>query len=136
VAAGLSAGGRGCFGEFRVADVDPLFEIEAQEPATVVRFLRTTHIEVGAAEPLADLLSALKPSSPKGVIVDLSCLEWANSLFLGILVGLYKKLEQKDRKMVVACVPEQIRDMLRLTGLHRLLNIHKNLDEAVAEIGK
>ena len=119
-----------------MANADPLFEIEAQGPATVVRFLRTTHIEVGSAEPLADLLSALKPSSPKGVIVDLGCLEWANSLFLGILVGLYKKLEQKDRKMVVACVPEQIRDMLRLTGLHRLLNIHKTLDDAVAEISK
>ena len=119
-----------------MANADPLFEIEPQESATVVRFLRTTHIEAGSAEPLADLLSALKPSSPKGVIVDLSRLEWANSLFLGILVGLYKKLEKKGRKMVIACVPEQIRDMLRLTGLHRLLNIHKNLDEAVVEISK
>jgi len=68
--------------------------------------------------------------------VDLSCLEWEYSLFLGILVGLYKKLEEKDRKMVVACVPEQIRDMLRLTGLHQLLNIHKNVEEAVNEISK
>ncbi len=116
--------------------VDPLFEIEARGEAAVVRFLRTTHIEAGSAEPLADLLSALKSSSPKGVVVDLSCLEWANSLFLGILVGLYKKLEEKDCKMVVVCVPEQIRDMLRLTGLHRLLNVHKNLDEAVAEMSE
>ena len=119
-----------------MTNVDPLFEIESQGLAAGVRFLRTTHIEVGSAEPLANLLSALKSSSPKGVIVDPSRLEWANSLFLGILVGLYKKLEQKDRKMVVACVPEQIRDMLRLTGLHRLLNIHKNLEEAEAEMSK
>ena len=119
-----------------MADVDPLFEIDDQGPAAVVKFLRTTHIEAGSAEPLADLLSALKPSAPKGVIVDLKLLEWANSLFLGILVGLYKKLEQKDRKMVVACVPEQIQDMLRLTGLHRLLNIHKSLEEALEEINK
>ncbi len=117
-----------------MAKPDPLFEIDADGSVAVVRFLRTTHIEAGAAEPLTELLSALKPSAPKGVIVDLGCLEWANSLFLGILVGLYKKLEQKDRKMVVACVPEQIRDMLRLTGLHRLLNIHKNLEEAVDKI--
>ena len=119
-----------------MAQVDPLFEIEADGPAAVVRFLRTTHIEVGSAEPLANLLSALTPSSPKGVVVDLSRLEWANSLFLGILVGLYKKLEEKDRKMLVACVPEQIRDILKLTGLHRLLNIHKSLEEAVKEINK
>ena len=116
--------------------VDPLFEIEADGPAAVVRFLRTTQMEMGAAEPLADLLSALKASSPKGVIVDLGRLEWANRLFLGILVGLYKKLEERDRPMVVACVPEQIQDMLRLTGMHRLLNIHKSLEDAVAEISK
>ena len=119
-----------------MADVDPLFEIDVQEDAAIVRFLRPTHIEAGSAEPLADLLSALRSSAPKGVVADLSRLEWANSLFLGILVGLYKKLETKDRKMVVACVPEQIQDILRLTGLHRLLNIHKSLEEALAEISK
>ena len=123
-------------GEFRVADTDPLFEIDVQDGVTIVRFLRPTHIEAGAAEPLSDLLSALRPSAPKGVVADLGRLEWANSLFLGILVGLYKKLETKDRKMVVACVPDQIQDILRLTGLHRLLSIHKSLDEALAEIGK
>ena len=119
-----------------MAIVDPLFEIEAQDAVAIVRFLRPTHIEVGAAQPLADLLSALRASAPKAVIVDLSRLEWANSLFLGILVGLYKKLEKKNRKMCVACVPDQIRDILRLTGLHRLLNIHKTLDDALAEITK
>ena len=124
------------FGEFRVADTDPLFEIDVQDEAAIVRFLRPTHIEAGAAEPLADLLGALRPSAPKGVVADLGRLEWANSLFLGILVGLYKKLEKKERKMVVACVPDQIQDILRLTGLHRLLNIHKSLEEAVAEISK
>ena len=117
-----------------MSEVDPLFEIEAQGQAAIVRFLRPTHIEAGSAEPLADLLSALKPSAPKGVIVDLGKLEWANSLFLGILVGLYKKLEEKNRKMAVACVPEQVRDILRLTGLHRLVKIHKTLEEALVEV--
>ena len=119
-----------------MASVGPLFEIETQDSATVVRFLRPTHIEAGSAEPLSELLSALKPSAPKDVIVDLGHLEWANSLFLGILVGLYKKLEQQKRKMVVACVPAQVRDMLRLTGLHRLLNIHSTIEDALAEINK
>jgi len=119
-----------------VTDVDPLFEIDVQAEAAIVRFLRPTHIEAGSAEPLADLLSALRPSAPKGVVADLSRLEWANSLFLGILVGLYKKLEEKNRNMVVACVPDQIQDILRLTGLGRLLNIHKSLEEAIAEISK
>ena len=119
-----------------MANVGPLFEIDAQDSAVVVRFLRPTHIEAGSAEPLADLLSALKPSAPKSVIVDLGHLEWANSLFLGILVGLYKKLEQQSRKMVVACVPAQVRDMLRLTGLHRLLSIHSTLEDALAELSK
>lgn len=119
-----------------MANVGPLFEIDTQDSAAVIRFLRSTHIEAGSAEPLADLLSALKPSAPKAVIVDLGQLEWANSLFLGIIVGLYKKLERQKRKMVVACVPAQVRDMLRLTGLHRLLTIHNTLEEALAEISK
>ena len=38
--------------------------------------------------------------------------------------------------MVVACVPDQIQDILRLTGLHRLLNIHKSLEEALVKISK
>ena len=119
-----------------MAQPEPLFEIDSDGSVAVVRFLRTTHIEAGAADPLAELLSALKPSAPKGVIVDLSRLEWANSLFLAILVGLYKKLAEKDRKMLVACVPEQIQDILRLTGLHRVLNTNKTLEEAVEEINK
>ena len=119
-----------------MASVGPLFDIETQDSATVVRFLRPTHIEAGSAEPLADLLAAVKPSAPGAIIVDLSHLEWANSLFLGILVGLYKKLEQQGRKMVVACAPAQVRDMLRLTGLHRLLDIHSTLEDALAELSK
>ena len=119
-----------------MADVGPLFEIEARDSAAIVRFLRHTHIEAGSAQPLAELLSALKPSAPKAVVVDLGQLEWANSLFLGIVVGLYKKLERQKRKMVLACVSAQVRDMLRLTGLHRLLNIHKSLEDALAEISQ
>ena len=117
-----------------MANVCPLFEIETLDSAAVVRFLRPTHIETGSAEPLADLLLALKPSAPKAVIVDLGRLEWANSLFLGILVGLYKKLQQQNRKMVVTSVPAQVRDMLRLTGLHRLLSVHITLEDALTQI--
>ena len=119
-----------------VANVGPLFEIEGLNGAVVVRFLRSAHVESRSNEPLAGLLSALKSSKPKAVVVDLSRLEWANSLFLGILVGLNKELQNQERKLIVACVSEQVQDILRLTGVHRLLSIHKTLADALAEVDK
>ena len=119
-----------------VADVGPLFETEEREQAVIVRFLRSAHVEARSSEPLGQLLSALKPSKPKPVVVDLGQLEWANSLFLGILVGMNKELQEQDRKVAVAGVSEQVRDMLRLTGVHRLLSISNSLEDALADVAK
>lgn len=60
------------------------------------------------------------------VAIDLASLEYANSRILGQFLIAFKALEKKQGKFVLVAPQRPILDLLRITGLDKILPIFEN----------
>ncbi len=68
--------------------------------------------------------------SEVGIVVDLSQTLFIDSAGLGALVSLLKGCNQHDKRLALASPTAQIRQIVELTRLHRLLDIYESVEAA------
>ncbi len=101
-----------------ITDVRVTFE--SSPSADIVRV--TGEIDVLTSNPLRAVYAEALASDAPTVYVDLTEVEFIDSSGLSGLVGLLRGLEVDDRHLVVAASGE-VRRILRLSGLDRLMTI-------------
>ncbi len=69
-------------------------------------------------------------TSGVGIVVDLSRTLFIDSAGLGALVSLLKKCNQHGKRLALAAPTAQIRQIIELTRLHRLLDIYEGVGDA------
>ena len=69
-------------------------------------------------------------TSAAGVVVDLSRTMFIDSAGLGALVSLLKGCNQHGKRLAMASPTAQIRQIIELTRLHRLLDIYEGVEAA------
>jgi len=65
------------------------------------------------------------------LVVDLDQVSFIDSVGLAMLVGTANRAAAHGSSLQVACAPEKIRKLLRLTGLDRRIALPRTLDEAL-----
>jgi anti-sigma B factor antagonist len=81
---------------------------------------------------LNDQLHALIDSKKKKVIVDLDEVKFINSSGLGMLIGGLTTLRNSGGELKLARASKKIEDLLKMTKLTSVFDIHKTVNEAVA----
>src|SRR5579884_2425440 len=71
----------------------------------------------------------------KQVIVDFTSTTFIDSTTLGVLVGGVKRLRANDGQLSLVCSDRNITEILEVTGLDRVVEIHGTRDEAVSKLG-
>lgn len=66
------------------------------------------------------------------LVFEMNGLEFMSSKIIGYLAGVYNTLSAVQRRLVIADVNENIKDILTLVGLDQLVVIYPTLDEALA----
>ena len=90
-------------------------------------------LDLASAPALKDeLLNAIK-GGHRHIVVDLSGIQFIDSVGLGVLVGVMKQL-RPDGGIAVVCPNERMRSTFEATGLDDLLNVSDTYDEAVAAL--
>lgn len=69
-------------------------------------------------------------STTKNIIFDFSKVTFMDSSGIGVIMGRYKNIQQWNGKAAVADVSPQIRRMLDMSGLQKLVPVYGNVDEA------
>jgi len=65
-------------------------------------------------------------------VLDLSGLEFLDSMGLGVLVGALKRARSHDGQLVLAAVPERIAQLLQLVGLDEVFTVVGRVEDALA----
>ena len=65
------------------------------------------------------------------VIIDLSSCEYIDSTFLGVLVVVLKKMGERGGEIKYIIPQPSALYLFKLTGLYSVLNLYKNIDEAM-----
>ena len=84
------------------------------------------------ATSLNDQLHKLIDDNKKKVVVDLKDVKFINSSGLGMLIGGLTTLRNSGGELKLACASKKIEDLLKMTKLTTVFDIHKAVNEAVA----
>ncbi|NLJ24325.1 MAG: anti-sigma factor antagonist [Firmicutes bacterium] len=77
----------------------------------------------------------LEDSRLHHLIWDLEKVGFIDSSGLGVLLGRYKKIQQRSGKVVALRATEPLRRMLRMAGMERIMQFADTEEQALAQIG-
>ncbi len=88
----------------------------------------------------ADSISVFKkvatPLVEKGcsrLVLDCSTLSFVDSMGLGVLISLLRKLRAKQGDLKIVGMNAEVRSIFEITRLHRLFDCHNNVEEAISK---
>jgi anti-sigma B factor antagonist len=84
------------------------------------------------ASALNDYLHELITKEKKNVVIDLKSVNFINSSGLGMLIGGMTTMRNSGGELKLANASKKIENLLEMTKLHKVFDIHKNINEAVA----
>lgn len=70
----------------------------------------------------------------KKVIMDFSYVSFMDSSGIGVVVGRLKKLSVKGGSLAIAGLKEGVYKVFELSGLFKIINCYKNVEEALKNI--
>jgi anti-anti-sigma factor len=76
--------------------------------------------------------AAQKPSLP--VILDMSNVRFVPSTGLGALVTLMRSIKKESRRFILVGLQPEVRTMLAITHLDKLLEVHAGFDDALKRL--
>ena len=89
-------------------------------------------MDIYTAGKLRDAVNGAVEESRYRLAVDLAGMEFMDSSGLGVLIAALKRLKEHDGELVLVSPRDQMRRILKLTGLDKILTIAERLDEVTA----
>jgi anti-sigma B factor antagonist len=106
-----------------------VLDIDEREGAVVVR--ASGEVDLGSAPRLRDVAVDRLMSGDHTLVVDLSAVEFLDSVGLGTLVAILKRARALGGDVSLVVTRERIRRPFDLTGLDACFAIHDDLDAAL-----
>ena len=92
--------------------------------------------EISSRELVDEVLTAVGERAGVPVVLDLSRLRFAPSAALGSLLQLAKSLKLDGSRMALIGIHRRVMNVIRVTQLHNVLEIHDTLEQALGAFGK
>jgi anti-sigma B factor antagonist len=100
---------------------------EPTSEGTIVRLLGTDiHLDEQRTENFRQrLFDLLDHSAPPQLLLDFRNVRFLSSTTLGVLVSLYKRLQAKGGRLVVANLNPEVYEVFQITRLERVFEVRK-----------
>jgi len=90
-------------------------------------------LDASSCPLLESKLNTLLKEKNKIVYLDFSDVDYLSSAGLRLLLSFTKKFLEKDKKLGVFSLTEEVFKIIKMTGFETILNIYKNEKEALIE---
>ncbi len=112
-------------------DINSTATILPHEDALIVSIQSKTLDATSTSELVDFVLSeaGTRPGVP--IILDLAKVRFAPSVALGALVQMSKSFSFEKRRIALVNVHNRITDTIRVTQLHRILEIHRSVEDVL-----
>ena len=70
----------------------------------------------------------------KKVIMDFGKVTFMDSSGIGVVIGRFKKLQNRDGKICIVNLNKRVDKVFSLSGLYKLILVYKDINEAVENI--
>ncbi len=83
-----------------------------------------------------ELDDAIPQALAKKIVLDFQRVEFMSSGMIGRLVSFNTKCKQAGIKLKLCNISDNLMEVFRITNLHKILDIQKNLEKALASFEK
>ncbi|MDH4199484.1 MAG: anti-sigma factor antagonist [Spirochaetia bacterium] len=92
-------------------------------------------IKSGMEFDLADELeTCLHQNEVPKIIVNMKTVPFINSAALGIFLNIFKEVEKKNGRFALCAISPDVDNLLEITKLSSILEVYKNVDDALDSI--
>jgi anti-sigma B factor antagonist len=111
------------------------FEARSEKRDGVLLVAVRGELDLGTAPQLEELLEPALSSSDSPVAIDLTGCEFIDSTGIALIVRAWQALDTDGGPGFALCgLDDQVRRLLRITGLESSIPIHPGADEALAKL--
>lgn len=86
------------------------------------------------SDALYETVDSLLEKDQKKIILDLHQVTFVNSSGIGAFIRCYTTVKDSGGVFMIANISEKIESVLYITKLHRVIGLHKTLDDAINAI--
>lgn len=108
------------------------FSTEDRDGVCVLRVEQPRVDAYGAGELKARLLQLAEGKGP--IVLDLGAVRFMDSSGLAALIAAHKRAGTQGSRLKLAALQPEVRSVLDLTGLSRVLDVSPSVDEAVERL--
>jgi anti-sigma B factor antagonist len=91
-------------------------------------------MDVATTPRLRNLVVRVIDEGHHRLVLDLSSVDFIDSIGLGVIVGVVHRLRPHDGSLAMAAPTEQIRPIFQITQLVRVIAMHDTTDAAVSAV--
>ena len=118
-----------------VRDVVPLPVVETASPGCSVVTPRGELDSFTAPALRQAIADQLQDDSVTHLVVDLSRTTFLDSSALGVLIGAFKRMREREGRLDVVQPPDNLRRIFEITALDSVLHLHESREQAVGSGG-
>ena len=112
--------------------MNDLIGVEIQQRDEVVVARLTGELDISVAEPTGRKIAQALPSSARGVVVDMSALEFMDSSGVSMLFGLARQVGSHRQQLCVVAPPGRpVSRVLEIVEFDRAAPVREDVDSAV-----
>jgi len=71
----------------------------------------------------------------RGLVIDLAAVSYVDSASIGCLMDIHRLLDDRSGRLRLSGLQPRVETMLSMTGVHRIIEIHKDEKEALLAFG-
>ncbi len=68
------------------------------------------------------------------VILNFSGVTFMDSSGIGVVIGRYKKMKNRNGKLCVAEINKTVNKVFEISGMYKIIDVYGNIDEAIVNI--
>ena len=89
-------------------------------------------LDVNLSVSIEAELEQLVESGSHYLILELSGIEYLSSSGIRVFISIMRKIKDKNGRLVLACVPDIIKKILKTVELEDIFEVYDSVDDAVA----
>ncbi|MBP1869530.1 stage II sporulation protein AA (anti-sigma F factor antagonist) [Clostridium tertium] len=70
----------------------------------------------------------------KKVILNFNGVTFMDSSGIGVVIGRFKKMQNRDGKLCVAEINRTVNKVFEISGMYKIIDVYSSIDEAVVNI--
>ena len=109
-------------------------QVEERGDIRIVR-VQVAKLTYPTLSPFFTEVRQLVEGGARKIVIDLQAVTYVDSASIGCLMDIYRLMQERDGAVKLSGVQPRVETMISMTGVHKIISIHREEEAALASLG-